>query len=166
MRTSGTPRGGRRSRPSRIRAVALLVALTLCTHPSETKAGLITLSPPLPTSQDSIHVDVHEGFPMGHCWQVVSRTCTTSAPDSILITADIQFCMGNPGCPCTMSAVTFHVTCDFPPLPPGNYRAVYQERYLNPVDTRNVTPSMLLFTVSGTTPTLRKSWGRLKTIYR
>jgi hypothetical protein len=56
--------------------------------------------------------------------------------------------------------------CDFPPLPPGTYRAVYRERNLNPADTRTNPPFEVLFTVSDVTPSLRRSWGRLKSIYR
>jgi hypothetical protein len=81
-------------------------------------------------------VVVDELFSGGHCWEVVSTTCTTAAPDSVLITAHIQLCGGNPTCPCTHSLEPFQVTCTFPPLTAGNYRAVYQERHLNPYDSR------------------------------
>ena len=91
----------------------------------------------------------------------------TVAPDSVLITAHIQFCNGNPGgCPCTHMPVPLRVACDFGPLAPGRYRVVYQERHLNPIDPRNLPTHVLPFTVSAPTPVLRRSWGRLKAIYR
>jgi hypothetical protein len=89
-----------------------------------------------------------------------------SAPDSVLIIADIQYCNGAQGCFCTLFPTPYQVVCDFPFLPPGTYRAVYRERNLNPADTRTNPPFEVLFTVTDVTPTLRRSWGRLKAIYR
>ena len=112
---------------------------------------------------------VDDSFPYGptnFCWKVDHVTCTLSAPDSVLVTAYIQHCNGASSCFCTAQPVDFHVTCDFPPLPNGTYRAVYQEIQLNPFDDRNLTPYFRLFTVGGPTPVLRRSWGRLKAHYR
>ena len=145
---------------------ALATIFVLCSPMRVAAQSHITLTPTLPTSADSIHVVVDELFSGGHCWEVVSTTCTIAAPDSVLITAHIQLCGGNPGCPCTLSLEPFQVTCAFPPLPPGNYRAVYQELHLNPIDSRHFPTHELLFTVSSPTASLRRSWGRLKAIYR
>jgi len=154
-------------KPWRLPRSAFTTVLVLCSPMSVAAQTYITLTPSLPSSTDSIHVVAVEVFSGGHCWEVVSTTCTTAAPDSVLITAHIQLCGGNPGgCPCTLSLVPFQVTCTFPPLPAGSYRAVYQERHLNPIDSRQFPTHELLFTVSSPTPSLRRSWGRLKAIYR
>lgn len=141
------------------------VLFALATHAGVASAGQITITPAAPTSSDPIHMVVYDSFSMG-CWDVVSRSCTTVAPDSVIVTADIQYCGGLPSCFCTLFPEAFQVACDFAPLPPGTYRAVYRERYLNPADPRNETPLVHLFTVSAPTPALRRSWGRLKAIYR
>jgi len=143
---------------------ALATVLLVAAH-SGIASAQITITPPAPTSVDSIHVVMADAFSMG-CWDMAATHCSTAAPDSVLITADIQYCNGAPGCFCTAFPEAFQVTCDFAPLPPGTYRVVYRERYLNPADIRNIAPRMKLFTVSAPTPTLRHSWGRLKAIYR
>jgi hypothetical protein len=150
----------------RLASSALATLLMLSGPTSAAAQGYITLTPSLPTSADSIHVVAVELFSGGHCWEVVSTTCTTAAPDSVLITAHIQLCGGNPGCPCTARPEPFQVSCVFPPLSPGSYRAVYQELHLNPIDSRHFPTHELLFTVSSATASLRRSWGRLKAIYR
>ena len=144
----------------------LAVALALCAVASPARARQLTVTPALPTSADSVHVLWTDEFSMGLCWKVAARTCTTAAPDSVLLIADIQYCNGGPGCFCTTFPTPYQVACVFPPLPPGTYRAVYRERNLNPADTRINLPFEVLFTVSDVTPSLRRSWGHLKAIYR
>jgi hypothetical protein len=144
----------------------LAAALALCVAASPARARQLTITPATPTSVDSVHVVWTNEFSMGLCWKVQSRTCTTAAPDSVLIIADIQYCNGAPGCFCTAQPTPYQVACDFPPLPPGTYRAVYRERNLNPADIRTNSPFEVLFTVGQPTPSLRRSWGRLKAIYR
>ena len=144
----------------------LSTALALCALASPARARQLTVTPALPTSADPVHVRWTDEFSMGLCWKVDSRTCTTAAPDSVLIIADIQYCNGAPGCFCTTFPTPYEVAGDFPPLPPGTYRAVYRERNPNPADTRTNPPFEVVFTVSDVTPALRRSWGRLKAIYR
>lgn len=144
----------------------LSTALVLSAMASSARARQLTVTPALPTSADSVHLVWTAEFSMGLCWKVQSRTCTTTAPDSVLIIADIQYCNGAPGCFCTAFPTPYQVACDFPPLPPGTYRAVYRERNLNPADTRTNPPLEVVFTVSDVTLSLRRSWGRLKAIYR
>ena len=150
----------------RILQLVLSASLVLCAVASSARARQLTVTPALPTSADSVHLVWTAEFSMGLCWKVQSRTCTTTAPDSVLIIADIQYCNGEPGCVCTTAPTPYRVTCDFPPLPPGTYRAVYRERNLNPTDTRTSPPFEVVFTVSDVTLSLRRSWGRLKAIYR
>jgi hypothetical protein len=146
--------------------LAVLLA-TVLTANTVSALGTITVTPAAPTPADPIHIVVAEGFVGGICWTVDSRTCTFVAPDSVIVTANIQFCNGSPlGCFCTAQPVDFEVTCDFPPLPNGTYKAVYRERYLNPIDDRNQAPYSVTFTVAGPTPVLRRSWGKLKAHYR
>ena len=151
---------------SRILQVVLSTALLLCAVASSARARQLTVTPALPTSADSVHLVWTNEFSMGLCWKVQSQTCTTTAPDSVLIIADIQYCNGAPGCFCTTFPAPYQVACHFPPLPPGTYRAVYRERNLNPADIRTLLPYEVVFTVSNVTPSLRRSWGRLKSIYR
>ena len=146
--------------------LVLSTALLLSALSSPARARQLTVTPALPTSADSVHLVWTNEFSMGLCWKVQSRACTIAAPDSVLIIADIQYCNGAPGCVCTTAPTPYRVTCDFPPLPPGTYRAVYRERNLNPADIRTSPPFEVVFTVSNVTPSLRRSWGRLKAIYR
>ena len=151
----------------RLARSAFTTVLVLWCQPIAAAESYITLTPSLPTSADSLHVVAEELFSGGHCWQVDSTTCSIAAPDSVLVTAHIQFCDGSPGgCPCTHMSVPLRVACDFGPLAPGSYRVVYQERHLNPIDPRHFPTHVLPFTVSATTPVMRRSWGRLKAIYR
>lgn len=151
---------------SRLLRPGLAALLATALFAGTASADLITVMPAAPTPADPIHVVVDEGFVGGICWKVESRTCTFVAPDSVIVTANIQYCNGGPHCPCTAFPTPFQVTCDFPPLPNGTYKAVYREYHLNPIDPRNQAPYSVTFTVAGPTPVLRRTWGKLKAYYR
>ena len=150
----------------------LLLVLVLLAAWVTTSSATVTVTPVSPTPADTIRVQVDDGFPTGRQWTVVSTSCREAAPDSLVITTTLQYCNGLPGCAGTANPTAFRVACAFPPRPVGTYRAVYVERYLNPVDPRpadlqyDPTPRTVVFEVTSPTPVLRRAWSRLKALYR
>lgn len=142
---------------------AIAVAASLFSH---TAGATVLVLPFTPTPSDSVQLQVVDEFPSTFCWQIVQTECRFAAPDSCILTNTLQYCHGDPGCVCLAQPEAFTRSCSFGPLPPGDYKAVYLERHLNPADPRDLTPQSVVFTVVAPTPVLRRSWGRLKAIYR
>ncbi len=152
---------------SRSLAFRLLFAVTLMAsaHATSARAFGLSVIPPVPDPSDSVGVVFDGEFSMA-CWSVDSRTCLFVAPDSVIVQAVIQYCGGAPSCFCGIVPTPYHVACEFPPLPVGVYKAVYREIAINPNDPRAPFTTTREFTVTGPTPTLRRSWGRVKAFYR
>lgn len=150
----------------------LLMSVLLLALNTAAATATVTVLPAFPTPADSVTVRVDDSFPTGLQWQITGTECRMSAPDSLVITLTLQFCNGQPGCGGTLSPTFFTRSCRFAPLAVGTYKAVFVERYLNPNDPRpadvalDPTPRTVAFVVTGPTPALKRSWGRLKAAYR
>jgi hypothetical protein len=143
----------------------LPAALAMCAFATSARADTITISPPAPNPSDSVYVIFDGEFALG-CWDVESWTCTRPSADSVVVTANIQYCAGQPSCVCTAFPEVYQVICDFPPLPVGVYTAVYREVNLNVYDYRAPVVMSREFTVTGPTPAMRRSWAKVKAYYR
>ena len=143
-------------------SLGLLLALLCAARPA---AGAVTVLPTEPTTADTVMVTARVDFPMG-CWTIQDQACATGAPGSLAITLDVQYCGGYPSCFCSEFPVTFYRTCKFGPLPAGLYTVLFTEHHINPYDTLQDYTETASFVVTAPTPILRRSWARLKAIYR
>ncbi|MFN8587655.1 MAG: hypothetical protein U0704_07605 [Candidatus Eisenbacteria bacterium] len=127
--------------------------------------GLTTISPAQPTATDTVTVTVHAGFP-AMCWDVGPASWVRVQPDTLMILVSVDYCGGYPGCSCAQFPDFFTRTCKVAPLPVGTYIAKSVELHVNPADPLPTVTTFLQFTVTESTPTLRRSWGALKSFYR
>jgi len=125
----------------------------------------ITISPPLPSADDSVRVNVGIGFSM-MCWSPGATRCDLIGGNTLRVAVEIQYCGGHPTCNCLMVPIGFVRTCNFGPLPEGSYVAEFIVTRLNPDDPLTYPPQFVNFNVGGPTPALRRTWGALKQIYR
>ncbi len=127
--------------------------------------ALITVCPSHPTSADSIRV-VGSSFDTDGSWTVVDAACVGLHVDTLTAILDVNWCNGRGDCQHGDLIVRYDKLCVFPPLPPGSYVAQYIERHLNIYDPQATYAVYQPFTVEASTPTLRRTWGSLKSVYR
>jgi len=131
----------------------------------ESAAAGIAISPAQPTAQDSVKAIVQSGFP-ALCWHDVGQTCSMDQPDTLSVTVDVDYCNGGPPCNCGQFPHGYQRSCNFGTLPAGSYVARFTELHRNPDDPIHTFTQSLRFTVGASTPTLRRTWGKLKAHYR
>lgn len=148
------------------KGIVVLPVLLFCIGLGTTSAwGLTWISPTQPTATDSITVTVHGGFP-AMCWDVGPASWVLVQPDTLTILVSVNYCDGYPGCSCAQFPDFFTRTCKVAPLPAGTYVAKSVELHINPDDPLPTATTFVQFTVTGSTPTLQRSWGALKSFYR
>jgi hypothetical protein len=145
----------------------MIPALLLCAGLSgAASAGSISISPASPSSTDSITATVRGGF-YNRCWNNPSQaSCSMIQPDTLLIQVSVNYCGGSPSCVCADMPFDYARACKAAPLAPGTYVARFVELHVNPADPLPSATTTVQFTVSESTPTLRRSWGVLKSMYR
>jgi hypothetical protein len=144
-------------------ALAVLLAALVVWTVRPARAQGITFIPPEPTIADSVKVMVGNGFSSG-CWTIRDRACQTPAPDSLKLVVQISYCSACQFCP--TNAPTYLETCNFGLLSAGTHTFVLSELHSNPADPLPTIWRPVTFTVLAATPTLRRSWGAVKSIYR
>jgi len=150
------------------KVLVMIPALMLCVGLGSAAAGWqpISISPAAPSSTDSITATVR-GYFNSLCWNYISQaSCSMIQPDTLLIQVSVNYCSGFPSCACGQFPIDYARACTFAPLAPGTYVAKVVELHVNPADPLPSVTKTALFTVSESTPTLRRSWGVLKTMYR
>ena len=142
-----------------------MVACALCLTAGVAHAVTVpslTVSPPNPTPADSIKLMVTTIDYQG-CWDVSAPTCAGLAADTLSTTVAVHYV-------CTTLfpdlSHRYDWTCALAPLPPGTYVAEYTELHVDSWDPTLTQSLVVPFTVGAATPTLRRSWGALKTVYR
>jgi hypothetical protein len=100
------------------------------------------------------------------CWSVTSVSCATLAPDTVAVTVNVNYCGGAPDCDCGYFPNTYQRTCNFGLMAAGSYVAEFREIHTNSYDPLATFTMTAPFAVSDPTPTLRRTWGSLKSIYR
>jgi len=144
-------------------ALALLASGAI--HAGMAAAAQISVDPPSPTVGDSVKVVVKNSFPT-LCWTVLGTNCTPLVGDSLYVIVDVNYCNGAPSCTCALFPLDYQRTCNFGLLPPGSYVAAFFENHVNPFDPISSFVIAQPFTVTGPTPSLRRSWGSVKAHYR
>jgi hypothetical protein len=148
--------------------LVMIAALLLCVGLGSAPAwgARISISPSLPASTDSITVTVGGGFNT-RCWKPDSQaSCSVIQPDTLLIQVSVDYCSGHPSCVCADFPIDYVRACTVAPLAPGTYVAKFVELHINPADPLPTETTTAQFTVSESTPALRRSWGVLKSMYR
>ena len=151
-----------------MRAVCMggtILVVALLSLGSRSAAATLTILPPAPTADDSVEVRGATGF-ANTCWSVAGYACTRVGADTLNLTMDLQYCRGRESCVCADFPTLFVRICNFGPLPAGNYVARLIENHINPSDPISSSTVTQVFTVGQSVPTLRRSWGRVKTVYR
>jgi hypothetical protein len=149
--------------------LVMIAALLLCVGLGSAPAwggARISISPSLPTSTDKITVTVGGGFST-RCWKPDSQaSCSMIQPDTLLIEVSVNYCSGRPSCVCAEFPIDYVRACTVAPLAPGTYVAKFVELHINPADPLPTVTTTAQLAVSESTPTLRRSWGVLKSMYR
>jgi hypothetical protein len=147
--------------------LVVILALLLCVGLGSAAAGgTISISPASPSSTDSITATVRDNF-ADCCWNDVSQaSCSMILPDTLLIQVSVNYCHGIPGCVCCDYPSDYARACTVAPLASGTYIARFVELHVNPADPLPSVTTTAQFTVSESTPTLRRSWGILKSMYQ
>ena len=143
----------------------LLVGMLLigcCT--SAATAGIIII-PAQPTTHDSVRVRVGSRF-SDTCWHDTTAVCQQVPPDTLTTTVHVIYCGGRPFCVCGAFPYSYTRVCNFGILPAGSYTAIFIERHDPTNDPIGTSTQSVQFTVVAPTPVLRKTWGRLKRLYR
>lgn len=148
----------------RIEISTLAVCLTLTLSQAANGASL-RVSPVHPTNTDSVLVVVSNTFSSG-CWWLVSTECSTVNGDTLSVGTTMDYCHGEPFCSCNDNPWGYQKYCNFGLLPPGTYVAKFTEGHPNTSDRIHTFTQTLSFSVDAVTPTLRRTWGSLKSIYR
>lgn len=141
---------------------AMLVLSGLAAEPAK---ALVTVVPAHPTTSDSVKVTIRSGF-AERCWALGQLDCRALQPDTLSMTIPANFCGGAPSCDCLQQPIEYVRTCNFGRLLPGTYVASFTELHPNPFDPTHTFTQMVQFSVDDATPTARRSWGTLKSIYR
>ena len=129
-------------------------------------ASPIKVSPAQPTNQDTVRVTVSGSFP-SVCWNFVgAATCQAGQPDTIVIQVPVIFCNSVYQCRCADEPGGYSRVCTFALLAAGNYVVAFTEVHSVPFDPLPTVQAFAQFTVSNSTPTVRRSWGALKASYR
>lgn len=154
-------------KPWAMRWLSGLLLLALTTAASPAMAQRVTVSPAQPTATDSVKVTAISALDCAS-WSLDSYGCAVVAPDTLAITVNVLYCHGGSECVCDQWPIRYERTCTFAPLLPGTYVARFiQNRLNNPYP---YVPDRLTFTtaftVTGSTPTVRRSWGALKLHHR
>ncbi len=144
----------------------IMIALVLCVVLGSAAGGTISIRPASPTSTDSITVKVRNVL-ASQCWSVANQaSCSMVQPDTLVIQVSVNYCGGLPSCWCPQFPFQYDLACTFAPLAAGTYVARFVEFHVNPADPLPSVTMTAQFTVSESTPTLRRSWGVLKVMYR
>jgi len=143
--------------------LALAVAGMLAGAPST--AATIVIEPASPGPADSVHVTITSRYSM-MCWTSLGTQCPIDPADTLRVTAQTQYCNGDPDCPCPMMMMALVRRCDFGPMAPGDYVVSFTEIHVNPDDPFATSTETQAFTVASPTPALHRTWGALKSVYR
>jgi hypothetical protein len=123
----------------------------------------ITVTPPSPTQQDPVSIEVAGWFP-DSCWSLVSTSCDSLRGQDIYLNLrglDIYVA----GLFCYFEVVPYRFSCDYPPLAAGDYTVHVTEYHES---LRDPGPRTLegTFEVRQSVPVLQTSWGCLRVMYR
>ena len=143
--------------------LALGAAMVLAGSP--TNAATIVIQPASPGPADSVLVTVHEDYESTFCWSLLGTQCSVGSDDTLRITTQTQYCHGDPGCVCLAQPVDLVSRCDFGLLAPGNWVVLFTDVHVNPYDPYPTFSQTQAFTVEGPTPSLHRTWDRLKSFY-
>jgi hypothetical protein len=132
---------------------------------SVAESAMIWVSPTNPTSTDSVKVNVGDWYGAS-CWTQSEAGCLAATPETLSVVVTVNYCSGAPSCMCTFNPGGYQRTCNFGPLPVGTYVAKFTEIHINSFDPIPTTTVVISFTVGTSTPSLRRSWAGVKTIYR
>jgi hypothetical protein len=144
-------------------AVTLLAGSAMLVRPA--LAAEISIDPPSPTVGDSVKVVVKNSFAT-LCWSVLETSCSSAPADSMYVIVDVNYCGGAPSCVCGLFPQDYQRLCNFGLLPAGSYVAAFFENHINPFDPLSSFVIALPFTVTGPTPVVRRTWGKVKAHYR
>jgi hypothetical protein len=151
--------------PTRTLVVALALLVLVAHSHAPACAATLAVSPTHPTTADSVRVNVNNGF-NARCWTFGDASCTGDMADTLLMVVVVDYCKGAPVCACNDVSISYQKSCNFGLLQAGVYTAAFTELHINGYDPLHTFTQTLTFTVSGATPTLRHSWGALKSVYR
>ena len=125
--------------------------------------GGVYISPPEPTEQDSISIEVRHGFGDG-CWSITHHVCSSVAGDSIAIDV-YALDVHQYGWTCTAEVWSYGYTCDYGRLPLGLYTVVFTEHH-DSLRWPEPRIEIVDFEVRPETPAEATSWGRIRALYR
>ena len=147
--------------------VVLAAALLATLASSPTWAIWITLDPEQPTVADSVKVTFGGVFSDLRWYDASAARCPLAAPETLDVSVDIDYCRGRPSCAALWLSFTYTRTCALAPMPVGAYVVRFTEQHLNPNDPLPTVVTYRSFRVApNVVPTIRRSWGLIKSAYR